>query len=354
MRKIFCFIIILLTVIAATAGGKSFRFDFQKNIEVGANAELTVSNSSGNIEITGAPVSEISISAIKNIRATDAEEAEEISGHIEIKVVKAKNRIAIQTNYIKALDGSRSFWEKLFGTGSDSYGSVDYTITVPSDCYVEVENLSGDIIVSGLNSNLDLSATSGNINIQDIKGTIDIETTSGDMEIDNITGDTHISATSSNVVINSITGAINLNSTSGETRGTSILGPIAIAQTSGDINLRKVSGDLRIKSTSGDIDVDQDSGAVDIQTQSGNVGIKSAMDTRNDSFIETISGCIIFSVPSSASGSVRLETISGDINTELALTLKTISKNKLAGYFGQGGPEITLTTASGDITIGQY
>jgi len=336
------------------ATAKEYRFEYQKEIEISVKGGLNLSNTSGTVKIVGAPVDKISIHAVKNVRATDADEAEKVAGHIEIKVSKMGNNVVIKTNYLKMNGGSVSFWDKLFGGGGDSFGPVDYDVVVPLDCTADVENISGDVTVSDLNNEIFINATSGNLYVHNIRGSVNLESVSGDIRIAEIGGDISISAISSDVKIDSIAGMVDIRSTSGNTTGSRILGAIAISQTSGDIELEDIIGDIKVRSTSGKVQIRQDSGSVDIVTHSGDVDLKTSVLVGGDYYVETGSGRILFSVPATSSGSINMETISGDIRSDMPLTIKARSRNKFQGDFGEKGPEINLKTLSGDISFGQY
>jgi hypothetical protein len=337
-----------------TLNAGEYKFEYHKDIEVTANAELMISNTSGAVEIKGAPVDRIVIDAVKSVKATDAAEAEEVARHIDIKVKKSGNRVSIITSYIKMDDRSRSFFERLFGAGGDSFGSVDYEIKVPMDCTIEIDNLSGEILVSEVNKPVYVSATSSDMHLHTIRGSIEIEGISGNIKIAEIEGDVDINATSSDIKIDSITGKIDIHATSGSATGRNIWGAISLAQTSGDVYLERLIGEIRVKSISGSIYLEQDSGSIDIVTQSGNIEIKTQPYNECKYYAESNSGRIYFAVPATSSGNLNIETISGDISTEMPITIRSKTRNRLLGGFGESGPGINLKTSSGDITFGQY
>jgi DUF4097 and DUF4098 domain-containing protein YvlB len=336
------------------ASGKSFRFDYQKIIEISGDIELVISNSYGDVIVTGAPVNTLTINAVKNVRATDAEEAENITEHIEIKAKRQNRRVSIKTRYLRMSGRAGSFWDKLLGTGQDSFGDVDFEIIAPNNCCVDIDNTSGEITISGVTGDIRVVGSSGKIIVEEIIGDLNIESTSGDIRISNIRGQIDISSASSSMELNSITGSIDIRSMGGDKKGSFISGSVIISQTSGEVELKSLNGDLRVKSTSGSVYVEQESGAVDISTYTGNVNVKTELYSDRNSFIETSSGDVVFTIPEMSSGSVKLETVSGEIKTEMPMSIKSLSKKKMTGDFGKDGPKISLITSSGDITIGQY
>jgi hypothetical protein len=346
--------LIVLILLASQANGGSYSFEYQKNIEVPEKPELIIVNSSGRIEITGTPDQVMSISALKNVRAADPEEAEEVAEHIEIKVNQSGRKVTIKARYLGMSDGSRSFWQKLFGSGPDVFGSVDFTITVPQHCAVDVDNTAGDILISGVAGKIQASGTSGKVVLEDVEGDVFLSSISGDIQILDARGQIDIGAAGSNIELNSVSGSVDIRSTSGDKRGEYISGPVTISQSSGLVDLKYLTGNLRVKSTSGNVYVEQEEGAVDITTHSGKVAVKTELYSEREFFVETTTGSIFFTVPETSSGQVRMETVTGEINTELPLSVSSFSKSKLIGSFGTGGSKISLVTSSGDITLGEY
>ena len=350
VAKILVFCLLLCSIAVA----KSYHFDFQKNIDISGDVELIIRSTSGLIEIEGAEVDRITINATKNVKATDQDEAEEVADHIEIVVDKNGHRINIETRYLNMKKSPGSFLENLLGTGPDSFGSVDYRLVVPSNCEIDVENISGDIRIIRINKDIHISGTSGNIEVSDLYGRLDLETVSGRIELSDIVGDVDISGTSADVLFGSLKGALDIRTTSGKVTGQYLSGSVTVAQTSGYTDISNLFGDTRVKSQSGDIKIQQEAGSLELYTRTGSVEVQTELDSTRDFYVETASGQITFNVPETASGEVKLETVSGSINTELPLAIRQFTKSKLVGDFGENGPRIYLMTASGDITLGQF
>lgn len=316
--KIFIPLFVIALAVGQSVRADSFDFEYQKNIDVSKPAELEIINTEGNIKIEGAPVDRITISAIKHVRATDLAEAEIVADHIEIKAAKNGDKVRLEVRFLKMTRASDSFWKKIFGSGPDSFGSVDFEITVPYYCRIDIDNTTGNISVTNIDNNLRVASASGEIDLTGIKGEIDIAGTGADIFMK------------------------------------SVEGKADIRTTTGNVDVQYYFGNIKIKSTSGNISLFQEKGAHNLGTYSGDVRVKSELQTTETCRVETETGRINFSVPINASGEIDLETVSGNINTELPLTVKQFSKNKLAGTFGLNGPKIIIESQSGDITLGQY
>ena len=130
---------------------KEFDFQFQRIVERDEPIELNLTYLEGNVEIVTSDDGRLVIDAIKRVKAVSLDEAEEVQGYIEIKVTQEKDRVLVQTNYLKMRNHGQTFWQKLFGRGEDeSFGEVDWRIAVPEYSTVSITNTSGDITIDHL------------------------------------------------------------------------------------------------------------------------------------------------------------------------------------------------------------
>ena len=294
-------IIILITFSGIQIESAEYSFDFQKIVEVTEPITLDLSLIRGKVTISGSENGRIIIEAVKTIRASNHDEAEEVADHIEIKVSPGKKKVKIETNYLKMTNRHQSFWNKFLGTGnSESFGQVDYNIALPTRTSVII------------NSN---------------EAIIDLSSLEGDVDITNA---------------------------SGVTRGEYIFGNVTLAQPVGIVDLNWIEGDIRIKSNSARLSIKQLRGAIDIATYSGEVNIETELDSPRDYFVETTSGRITFLMPSTAVGQLQIQTETGKISSEVPITVKSVTRNKLVGNFGDGGPSINIVSTTGDVSVKQF
>lgn len=355
VSRTYSVILLLLLITGFNAKAKTFRFDYQKTIDTADSVEFYLSNIPGRIDVVGGADNQVIIKAVKFVRASDQEEAEELGAAIDIRVTRTENRISVLTDYLKSTRKSPSLWERLFGTDQESFGGVDYSISLPRNCRLELESSPGDVMVEGINGELYINASYGQVRLNSIAGNIDIEKTgTGEISLKDIDGDISVSASSCDVNLEDLDGSADIRLTSGDVRGSALIGSLIISQSSGEITLKQVMGDLRLRSNSGMVDIQQDSGAVDIVTQAGDVTVNTVLKTYKDISVRTTAGRILLTVPQKSSGLLRLETGEGEIRTDLKLTVRSVTRNRLVGEFGADGPKISLITASGHIEVIGY
>ena len=292
--------LVFLLFAGSSVNAKEFTFDYQKIVEVDRTVRLDMNMGRGKVTITGSEDNRLVIEAVKRIRASNYDEAEEVADHIEIKVRASGDNVTVETNYLKMTNRGRSFWQKLLGGGSDAYGDVEYRIAVPTRT---------DIRLVSLASAIEISSVEGEVEIQNETGTI---------------------------------------------RGEFLFGPVTISQPDGDVDLQWIEGDVRVNATTGKIAINQVRGALDVATHTGEVHVRTELDSPRDFYVKTTSGAITMLIPETASGELNLETTGGEIETEVPVAIKSVSRNQLVGEFGRGGPRIHLSSASGDVVVQQF
>ena len=344
---------ILILATAAGADAKLFRFEDSFEYEVKSGFELNVTNTSGDISVTRQAGEKVIVKVIKEVDASNRDDAEEKEDRVEVEIKADENKIDIDTRYPRG-QGSDGFWGKLIGLDKGYNGSVSYEIEVPVGLDLYVATTSGDVTLTGLEGEAQVSATSSNITIREHNGDCDIDNTSGNIVLRDVTGHININSTSSDALFDNISGDVDLQATSGDTEANWVTGSVRISKTSGYVRITKSSGNIEINSISGDIEIDQKEGGFSLSTASGDISVTSEFANGTRFEAETTSGNISVRVPNEVKGDVRLQTVSGNIDTDLALEVKSFNRNRLEGRLRGGGTGIYLTSTSGDISLEEY
>lgn len=335
-------------------GGETYEFSFQKTITA-ATPQITITNPIGAVTVTATTEDNVRIEAVKRIYADSKEEAETAADNIQIEVSDTQGHLMIGPRVLNAPDRSPSFWQKLLGRGDRSgQGSVDFVISVPTDCAVDVYSPLGTAIVAGIRGRVNVSGEVGEVTVQDVVGPVLIGVSSGAVTVKDVEGNVEIKANGSMISFFSIHGDLEIRNSSGGTSGEYLIGDVTISQADGEVALRGIEGDIRVKTASGRVEVEQDMGALDVGTETGDINITTELNSSKDYFVETISGSIRFLVPEASSGKVKLEAGSCDIDTQIPIAIDSFSRTRISGSFGSGGPKITLATMSGGIMLAEF
>lgn len=342
---------VLLLASVVTAG--QFKYEYRKEIPVSGELTLSLENIGGDITITGDSVGSVNLSASKIITAESVDKAEELNEFVDIDVVRNGTRIEIKSRYLERQEKSKSIWDKLFGSKKPDFASVTFTMVIPYNSSIEIENGKGGISLGRLDGDINLIAGNSGVGLNDIVGHIIIDAGSGKIEAADIVGDIDLISGAANLQLENINGAVNIKSASGDKELMNIDGDIKIEQGSGLVKLNAVRGYVNIRSGSGNIEMDQISGHFNLETGSGVIVAKSNLESSENCLARSSSGTILLKLPEKASASLDLRTETGRIDLDFPMQVETVTSNHVNGVIGKGGPEISVLSESGNIKVEQ-
>lgn len=247
---------------------------YSKTIKAGRGATLDLQNVSGSITVTGTGGDEIVIEAVKRARARTEDRAKAILRDLDIHLIDRPGRVTIRTFYPRM-------------TGSVS-AAVDYTVRVPQDAAVDLKFVSGDLRISNVKGAVRLETVNGSVHAAQAPRLEYAKSVSGTVEITgNIDGE---------LTASSLTGAVLLKDLK--------VRALEVTTISGDVVLNEVLVDrARVRSVEGDL---QFVGAL----------VKNGRYDMNSH-----SGRIRLTLPSSVGFEVDASTYSGNLRSDLPLTI---------------------------------
>ena len=317
--------LLISLLLFSEAAAKKFEFEYHKEMPVGKNPTLFLSNISGNIIIKSHSEGKITIDALKVIQTHSIGKAEDLAERIEIEIQRVGEEVNIQTKYPqRGFRGSISCW-------------VNYQISVPLETRLNIKTTSADVEVEDIQEKVRINTVSGDIEAESVKGTIDLSSVSGDFYLLDIQGDLLLEGTSSDMELEQIKGDVRIDCVSG------------------DLTLQEIGGDIEASTSSGDIEVEQAKGEMDLNTISGDVEVKTEVSAEGEYIIETTSGEVFLYLPEESNAHLKCESQSGSISTQIPVNILSTSRRFLEGELGTGGPSrIFLSTVSGDIKVRGY
>ena len=268
----------------------------------------------------------------------------------------------------------------------DRVTRVDSTFAFNKGGWVDVELVSGDIIVTGWTrpearvvARLDRD---GYLETTLTPDRIYVHTRSRDRRL----GSGHYEITvplGARVQATTISGRIRIRATAGEVQAGSTSGSvevldaadrIEIRTVSGDVHAEKLNGRTRIRTTSGDLDISDITGELSVHTVSSDIKLRNVkssqvsagttsgeitytgtIESSGNYEFTTHSGEVRVDIPSNAGATLELQTWSGDISSRFPMTMQPGERSRRGKQFdftiGSGGAHIVVQTFSGDITI---
>jgi DUF4097 and DUF4098 domain-containing protein YvlB len=124
--------------------------------------------------------------------------------------------------------------------------------------------------------------------------------------------------------------------------------------TNGSVTAEGVKGALDVSTTNGGIKVARQEGRLRAETTNGNIRLER-LTFKDGIRAETTNGSITLAVesPEQINATLLAETTNGRVNVDFPITLKGLrqSRRLIEAQIGQGGPEISLHTTNGSITL---
>jgi len=139
---------------------------------------VTLENQNGRVSVRAGAKPEVRVEAEKRVRAQNRRKAEELLSEVKIRIRASEDRIEILTNVPPGSEGEWSLWDWIFGDNR-RHVEVDYQITVPDSCRVDMETSNGSIDIDGVRGVVRARSTNGAMELTDVSGRIEVETTNG-------------------------------------------------------------------------------------------------------------------------------------------------------------------------------
>lgn len=283
----------LLATFSLTAQAAEPR-QFVDHRALNADAKLSVRNLAGVIEVQGWDKAEFDLTALMG----ESAERIDITGSAGDLRVEVKNR-----------------------RGDHSYndGDTRLKLRVPAGVVLSLDGTSADIVVRGTKGALVARSVSGDIDLAVASKAITVQTVSGDLQLD-------IPA-AKDTKLNSV---------------------------SGDIDVKGAAGLLSAESVSGDVQVA--GGAftqLDLKSVSGDIEVNAGFSAEAKVKAESLSGDVHVNAPASLSAEVSLKTFSGDKHSAFDAAREASDSKRMVLKIGEGRGQFSLTSFSGDVTLGK-
>ena len=261
------------------------RFTFQQT------PKLRVRNVSGETSITAAGAAgEIKVVARKRVSASSADRAKRLLQNLEVRMEKRGDELLVEPHLYEQERG----WLDLF---RGKRFRVDFDITVPSECAVDAQTVSGELSVEG------------------VRGPLEIQTVSGDVRLEDVQG------------------------------------PMRLKSVSGDVDCRRYVGHLEGNTVSGDVTIAATRlRSCQLHTVSGDVQVEGRLDPRKGHRFKTISGDVELDLAEPDS-TIEYRTASGDVECDLPARIVRHGRKEYSVVIGGGHGHVGVKTVSGDLTV---
>lgn len=316
---------VLVAVIFINAAGATpamaQRFPFERSFDVTAASILDVTTVRGTIEITaGDPgriviVGTVTVRVDWNVPANAAELAQKVATSPPIQQDAQTIRLRVPAD-----------------PAEQRAVTVSYQVQVPPITRILAASESGATSVGGVSGAVAVRTQSGAIELTRLCAAAEVTSGSGAVTIDGVSDALTVTTSSSGVVGRSLGGSVRVRTASGSVD--------AELTGDGDADVETRSSAIRIRGARGSVNASSQSGRVSVSgvpnrswtAHSGSGGLDIAIDTDASFTLDATSG----------SGSVRVDgaTVRG-----------SVSKRRVTGDIGAGGPLVRASSRSGAVRI---
>ncbi|HLX42891.1 MAG TPA: hypothetical protein VKR43_05630 [Bryobacteraceae bacterium] len=283
------------------------------------------------------------------------------------------------------------------GISSDRYRE-DFHFSYPlnSGASVQVDNFNGSVEIAGWDKNtVDVDGTKYasseermrqiRVDVSSSPGAITIRTTrpldhwgnSGARYVIHVPRHaelTNIVSSNGAIHVDSIDGNAHLKTSNGGIRATAIRGSVDAVSSNGTLEIADVVGDLLLRTSNGSIKADVKKGGFDAHTSNGSITarlmepdskpvrlessnghIELTIDAAREVHADTSNSSILVRMPNSAGATLRAHTSNASITSDFDVAVHGIlSKHRLEGTIGSGGPLLDLGTSNGGIKLVRF
>ncbi|MBV9302254.1 MAG: DUF4097 family beta strand repeat protein [Acidobacteriaceae bacterium] len=324
---------------------------------VGNAPHIVIETFRGDAKITGNEGTDVVLNGHKIIRTMDPREAERADQKTPVDVVVQGNTVTIRCNQ----------------SAPDSKGTIttDLDLSVPKDASIEATGMAGDFDVSSISGDVDISSQNSGVRLTDIGGNVKVDTRRSDLvRCTNIRGAVDLRGHGSDVELEKIAGQVTIN---GDYDGTLSLRELArpvrvqdirteidaeqvpgeIRLDRGSLNAQNLIGPVKVNAHATDITLDGFNNGLELTADKSDIELRPARLPLAKMMVHTRSGNIEVALPETATFALTASTDHGEIENEFGEALKQHAQGpgaRLEGAIGTG-PELTLTTDRGSITV---
>jgi lia operon protein LiaG len=278
-----------------------------------------------------------------DVRGYDALRVIYPSDHIVYPLLGYRGRTQMRVNSDGTFDdGDHDLWGwgnrnrvEIRDAGSGLEAFADMVVSVPKGQHIALHWGVGEAVVSNVDGDIHVSVAASRVTAEHTRGTLKLDTGSGGVSVTDAQGDVTLDTGSGGVSVNGVHGETLLIDTgSGEIRG----GDIDVKTLKMDVG----SGGLRLdRIKAARVSADAGSGGVEL-------GFLAAV---SDLTAEAGSGGVTIHLPASQNADVDIETGSGGVDSDFAISTSRFARNRVHGTIGEGGARIRIEAGSGTVRL---
>ena len=118
----------------------------------------------------------------------------------------------------------------------------------------------------------------------------------------------------------------------------------------GPVEARGLTADAVVRTVNGPVHVETQ-GRAEAETVNGPIEASIGRTGDTPLAFKTVNGPVTVRLPATSNAQIRAETVNGRIDTDLTLQFASVGRRKLTGTLGSGGPEVSVVTVNGPVSL---
>lgn len=280
-------------------GGVREREEVRKEMAMKSGSHFELESFNGSVEIRGWDQDRIEIAATKTASSRD------LLDEIKIDISQSADGVRIRS---------------VRPEGRHSNMGVSYVISLPRKTTMDrVASSNGSIRIESVEGAAKLRSSNGSVRLSQVKGDLDASTSNGSIELTSFTG-----------------GAV-LRTSNGAIRASGVRGYFDAQTSNGSI----------------DASIDEAAGrTVRASTSNGKIELAIAKLKDSDVVASSSNSSVVLRLPEDIGARLKAATSNGSINTAFEIRAQgELSKKRIEGTIGGGGPLIDVHTSNASIRI---
>jgi hypothetical protein len=297
------------------------RFPFERTFDATGASTLDVSTLRGKIDVTAGDPGRIVVAGTVTVR---------VDWNVPANAADLAKQVA--ANPPIQQDAQRITLRPPSDPAAQRALTVSYQVRVPS------------------NTRVTTTSDSGATTVREVSGTVSVRTQSGAIELGKLGADAEVTTGSGAVTIDGVAGGLTVKTTSSTISGRSLGGTVHVRTQSGSVETQlSGTGDADIETGSSAIRVSGAKAGVTASSRSGHITITGVPGRPWSA--DSGSGALDIGIESRAAFTVEATTGSGSVNVEGAQVQGSVTKRRVAGTVGAGGPLVRANSRSGSIHL---
>ncbi len=295
----------------------------RKSFAVKPGGTLLLDTERGSVTVTTAKQNKVSVEITLSDRRGDERE---VIDAFEISFDHRGDDVAIEAEF-------RSAWRKLRARNNLR---IRYEITVPERYNVDIKTVGGDIRVANLIGDVTCSTSGGDLEFGNIDGTVRGRTSGGDISLKASAGVAEIKTSGGDIYVGRV-----------ESR-------VQAMTSGGSITIERAKGPVVAKTSGGNITVEDVSAPIEAKTSGGSIRAYFTRQPKGESNLVTSGGNISVRLAPGLNVDIEAKAGGGSVSTNIPVTVQgKLSKRKIVGIIGSGGPLLYLKTSGGSIRLSE-